>query len=88
MITTAAMEGRPAGITYLTTGGLKEDMVEITRTLEDMMTGAEPGISDVEFRSLMMTRMNEVERQLAELYDGMNYIGEALMKNGIIPRSE
>ena len=81
------IEGRPHGITYVTLGGLREDLLSIAEFI-DGMRGGIVEMGDEEFRAHVFTRLEEIGGQVDELYDGMNFLWDVLSTNGLTPTRE
>ena len=71
---------RPDGITYLTTGGVREDILEIATIIEGMRSGRGEELTDEDFRSTVLSGLEEMRAQIDELYNGMNFLGDVLRK--------
>lgn len=74
------VEGRPHGITYLTTGGVREDILEIAEFIDGVRSGSGAAMSDEEFRASVLSRLEGIEEKVEELYGGMNFLGDILRK--------
>ena len=83
MLTRKMVENAPDGITYLTLGILKEHMLELATSLEAILSGTSDELTDEEFRSWATNTIKDQGRMIEELYEGMNYLGDAMKKNGI-----
>ena len=89
--------GRPSGITYVTTGALKEDMEEVASVIDKMedivafMDGIRGGgeeLTEDEFRSSVMSRLEKMREEIEELYGGFNFLGENLRRRDLLDGGE
>lgn len=91
MLTRKEVDEAPNGITYCTLGYSKRHITELVGMLEGMYSGDADEMSDEELKGAIrnaLAKIQEFEANLDELFNGMNYLGDILKANGMIPAEE